>query len=325
MDLTDSWAKSLRAAGRSHRTIDSYLEDLDYFTLWQSGVEPQRDGRRHELANDLRMEHPIEDATRDDIAGFLVWCRDVRRLADATIARRYRGLQQFYKWLLADGEIDADPMANMKPPTIAPTMPPITSADDMEKLLKACRGELADGGQRRRNNNGTKLVEFETRRDTALVTMLATTGVRASEIMGLELADVNLDADTFTVTGKGNRSRTLAIVPEASAALDRYLRVRRRHQHADDPALWVGRKGRMTTAGLRQLLERRCADAGIDPINPHRFRHTFAHRAKVAGMSDENLMAVAGWNSHQMLDRYGRAAKQERAQAAHRQMFEGKS
>jgi site-specific recombinase XerD len=286
-----------------------------------AGIDPPRDVRRHQLANELRKSHPIEDADRAQIEGFLVWCRDERGLADATVARRFRGLQQFFKWLLQEQEIAADPMATMKPPTVVDKPPPITSDEDMVALMKACRGELANGGQRRRNNNGTKLVEFETRRDTAIVTMLATTGVRASEIMGLDVADLNLDAERFTVIGKGNRMRSVALVTETLEAIDRYLRVRRHHQFADLPALWLGRKGKMTTAGLRQLLERRCADAGIDPINPHQFRHTFAHRAKVAGMTDENLMAVAGWRSSQMLGRYGRAATEERAQAAHRQMF----
>ncbi|GAG51688.1 unnamed protein product, partial [marine sediment metagenome] len=185
--------------------------------------------------------------------------------------------------------------------------PPIIGDDDMNALLEACRGRLAGGGQRRRNNTGTKLEEFETHRDTAIVTMLRWSGVRAAEIMGLAVADVNLDASTFTVVGKGNRIRTLALVPESASAVDRYLRTRRRHQHADHPALWIGRKGPMSSSGLRQLLERRCADAGIEPINPHRFRHTFAHAAKVRGMSDEGLMQVAGWQSPQMLHRYGRA------------------
>jgi site-specific recombinase XerD len=325
MDLTDSWARSLRAAGRTHRTIDSYLEDVDYFTLQMSDVEPQRDGRRHELANELRMEHPVEDASRADVEEFLVWCRDTRGLADATVARRFRSLQQFFRWLDAENEIEVNPMERMKPPTVVDKPPPIISDDDMAKLMKACRGELADGGQRRRNNTGTKLVEFEIRRDTAMLTLLATTGVRASEIMGLDVTDINFDAETFTVLGKGNRIRSVAIVPEAVEAADRYLRTRRHHRLADDPALWIGRKGRMTTDGLRQILERRCADAGIDPINPHRFRHTFAHKAKMSGMTDENLMAVAGWQSSQMLGRYGRAATEQRAQAAHRKMYEGES
>jgi len=73
------------------------------------------------------------------------------------------------------------------------------------------------------------------------------------------------------------------------------------------------------------MLRRRSEDAGIKRINAHAFRHTFAHQSKVHGMTDENIMAVAGWQSSQMLQRYGRAATEERAQAAHREMFGGDS
>ena len=87
--------------------------------------------------------------------------------------------------------------------------------------------------------------------------------------------------------------------------------------------LWLGARGPLSTSGLRQMLERRCHQAGIDPINAHRIRQTFAHEAKVRGMNDDELMAVAGWTSPQMLHRYGRSAVAERARAAHRKAFEG--
>lgn len=322
MDITDSWARSLRAAGRSQRTILAYIGDADYFTLHLAGEEPDRARTTplHDFCNELRRDHPLEDATRGDVEAFMVWCRD-RGLADATVARRYRSLQQLYRWLDEEGEVDVSPMARMKPPRVVDTMPPIIPDAVMEKLLASCRGELADGGQRRRNNTGTRLVEFEVRRDTAIVTMLRWSGVRSDEIMGMTVDALNLDAGVFTVIGKGSRLRNVALVAESADAADRYLRVRARHPSAKLSALWVGRKGAMTNSGLAQMLERRCADAGIEPINPHRFRHTFAHMAKVRGMTDEDLMQVAGWQSLQMLGRYGRAASAERAQASHRKLF----
>ena len=77
----------------------------------------------------------------------------------------------------------------------------------------------------------------------------------------------------------------------------------------------------MTDSGLRQLLERRCHDAGLEPINAHRFRHTFAHRAKTRRMADDALMQVAGWRSPQMVQRYGASAAAERAREQHRKLF----
>ena len=321
------WTRSLRAAGRSQRTLDAYTEDVDMLTLHRGGIEPGKNVHRPSTAATLRSQQPIEDATRGDIEAFLVWCRDVRGLADATIARRFRSLQQFYGWLHDHGEIESNPMAKMKPPKVVDSPPPIIADDDMAKLIEACAGKLSDGGVRRKvtKSGRSPIDDFEIRRDTALVEIMRTTGVRCAEVMNLAVADVNLDAGTFRVVGKGNRIRTIALVGTARSALDSYLLSRRRHNRADHPALWLSRKGPLSHSGLAQMLRRRCEDAGIGRINPHAFRHTFAHHAKVAGMTDESLMAVAGWQSPQMLHRYGRSASEERAQAEHRRLFGSES
>jgi integrase len=72
--------------------------------------------------------------------------------------------------------------------------------------------------------------------------------------------------------------------------------------------LWLGKKGAMTDSGVRQRLERRAAEAGIENLHPHRFRHTFAHRWLVEGGQKQDLMRIAGWRSREMLGRYGAGA-----------------
>lgn len=294
MDILASWTRSLRSAGRSPATIDAYLNDARHLTTHLGDLS-------------------LLDATRGDIEGFLVACRD-KGLSDATVARRYRSLVQLYRWLEEEEEIDKSPMAKMRPPKVVDQPPAFPTDDEVSRLLAAC-------GDRTKTLNG-RHGKFERDRDTALVLILATTGVRASEVIGLEVADVHLDAATFTVTGKGGRRRTLSLVPQTAEAVDRYLRSRARHPRAGDtPRLWIGVKGPLTDSGLRQMLERRSIDAGLEPINPHAFRHRFAHLAKTRGLSDENLMALAGWQSPQMLQRYGRAAQAERARDAHLRTF----
>ena len=322
MDLLDTWKRALKAQGKAASTIVNYRTDADWLTFHVAGLEPGSVDRVS-AAREARIAHPIEDTKRTDIEDFIVASFD-RGLADATVARRYRSLQQMFGYLEDIGELSENPMAKMKPPKMGDTEPPIISDDDMAKLLEACAGKLANGGQRRRINlKANKLHEFEVRRDVALVEILRTTGVRASELMNLAVADINLDAQTFRVIGKGRRIRNIAIPAPAGTAIDRYGLVRRHHKNTEHPAFWLARKGPLTTSGLAQMLRRRCADAGIDKINPHAFRHTFAHNAKVHGMSDEDLMSTAGWRSPQMLQRYGRAASEERAQAALRKMYDG--
>jgi integrase len=102
------------------------------------------------------------------------------------------------------------------------------------------------------------------------------------------------------------------IGPQTGIAIDRYLRARRSHRLADSAALWLGSGGR--TYGYHALhVGLRARQAGIDDPHPHLLRHTFATRWKARRGSDDGLMAVAGWSSRGMIDRYAGAAAAERA------------
>jgi site-specific recombinase XerD len=282
--LLPSWELHLRALNRSPKTLVTYLEAARQLArfLSDSGMPTQ--------AANIHREH---------IEAFLVHLQETR--SASTAANRYRSLRQLFRWLEEDGEVPSSPMARMRPPGVEEKAIPVIPAEDLRALLRACRGQ-----------------DFDARRDTALILLFLDTGARLSEVADLELDDLDLyRSGTLLVRGKGSRERVLKVGPKTSKAVDRYLRIRGRHTDAESRWLWLGKRGHLTGSGIAQMLRRRCAQAGIDTINPHQFRHTFSHSWLAAGGGEQDLMMLTGWKSREMLARYGASTAAERARDTH--------
>ncbi len=146
---------------------------------------------------------------------------------------------------------------------------------------------------------------------------MAETGMRAGEVINLTVADVDLVRGLVTVRrGKGGKGRVAPFGPHTARAIDRYLRARRAHRLADTAALWLGDRGKeLAYFGLRNTLQYRAELAGLKGFHVHLMRHTAAARWLAAGGSEGGLMAVAGWSTRDMIDRYTRATAAERAAA----------
>lgn len=286
-ELIPSWRRALRAENKSPRTIESYELAATQLAAYLTGQ-----GRSTRLPD-------IGHADIQDYIGLVLETR-----ASATAKQRFASLQQFFRWALEEGEIDRNPFDRMKRPRVSEKPVPIVTPEERAALLKA-----AAAGPR-----------FEALRDTAIIRTLSNTGMRLGELVGLRLTDLDLDRELVTVLGKGRKIRTLSLGTKTVAALDRYRRERSRHRLATTPALWLGLRGPMTASGVAQILARHSATAGLDRIHPHQLRHTFAHAWIAAGGPETDLCRIMGWDSPQMLARYGASAASERARDIHRRL-----
>jgi site-specific recombinase XerD len=273
-----------RGAVGSTRTATLYGEILELFSQW---LENQ--GHRGGLATVKRR-----DASS--------WFAEQRAagLSGNTIRNRWVALRSFFKWLTDEEEIEENPLAKLTVPKPDVPPPDVLTVDELAALLKACAG-----------------ASFKNRRDFALVRLMAGTGLRVSEVAAIQAEDIDLAHRILVVPrGKGDRKRMVRIDPETAASLDRYQRVRARHRLARLEGYWIGHRGVFGAKGIRTMLATRSEEAGIRPVNPHQLRHTYAHLWLQRGGNEGDLQMLGGWESPQVMRRYGSALARDRALAA---------
>jgi integrase/recombinase XerC len=285
--LLDSFTLALEAEGKSPKTVENYSRAVVAFARWL---------REHDQADD------VTTVRADDVRGWLVGLKGT--VSPSTEYRNYSGCRQFFAWCAREGELEVSPMVNVRPPKVPEPRTVMLTADQMCALLADCSGK-----------------DFVSRRDTAIVMVLADTGMRRAELSALAVDDVDLRARVAYVVGKGRRPRTVPFGAKTAQALDRYLRLRRQHAMADRPSLWLAEKGRgvLTHDGIRQMLHRRGESIGVR-VHAHMFRHGFADAWLRSGGSPNDLQELAGWRSPQMVNRYAAANRAERAREAYRRL-----
>lgn len=283
--LASSWQLALRAQRKSPQTLKTYGDGVRFYLTWCD-------------------ENEAPPLKRSSLSTWTAHLLD-EGAAASTARSRQLGVRRFAAWLAEEGEIDADPFIGIKSPKLDERVVEPLSDQDLKALIRACA--VSKGAEPK--------VALRHRRDEAIIRLMFETGARAGEVVALQLDDVDLAAGTVTIRrGKGGKGRSVPIGPDASLAIDRYLRLRRHHRLAHGQDLWLGDRGkRFSYDALHKTLRDRADAAGLAGFHPHRLRHTAAHRWLAAGGSESGLMAVAGWTRPDMLMRYTKAQASARA------------
>jgi site-specific recombinase XerD len=300
--LVPSWRLALESANKSPKTIKSYTASVRSLA---------------KFLHDHDMPDDIDKVASDHIRAFLLAERE--RTSPAFAQQQYRNLHVYFRWIETEGErLEPNPMARVEKPSVPEVVKPFFTEAEITALLRTCNGQ-----------------DFEARRDAAIIRILVDTGARVSGLAGLRFSaedddktDVFLQLRRLRVTPKSGDQWWIPIGRRTATAIDRYLRARARHRRASSPWLWLGvrsgdRGDHFTDTGIRQMLERRGKQAGIQNVNPHRFRHTFADKWLELGGNVDDLMNVAGWRSITMPLKYAKGRGIARAAAAHDRLSPG--
>jgi integrase/recombinase XerD len=254
--------------GLSRNTLEAYRSDLQQFGefLGRRGLDP--------LA-----------VAPNDLAAFvseLAEGHDGRSpVAPATLQRKIACLRSFYRHLRRDQILAEDPTSELRPPRSRARLPKVLTRDEVARLLAQPRGS-----------------DPPALRDRALLETMYACGLRASEAIGLELSELDLESGILRARGKGSKER---IVPIGSKAIDTLRTYIERGRPAlvgirDEPHVFVNQRGAgLSRQGLYKIVQRHAKSAGLeDRMSPHTLRHTFATHLLAGGCDLRSLQEMLG-------------------------------
>jgi integrase/recombinase XerD len=238
--------------GFSENTVAAYRNDLSQLADF-ARTEAARKGEQASWA----------DFDRQRILSYLLQLQE-KRYAETTRARKIAAARSFFKFLVSEGIVKKDPTENMESLNVGRSLPRPISVDQVRALL----------------DQPARQSTPEARRDSAMLQLLYASGMRVSELVSLNVSDVNTTDGDVRCLGKGNKERIIPIHAKAAGIVQDYIlegrpRLRRRDS---EQALFLNRRGeRLTRQGFWQILKEYARAAGIDAeVTPHTLRHSFA-------------------------------------------------
>jgi integrase/recombinase XerC/integrase/recombinase XerD len=252
------------------KTRRAYGVDLAQLAEWAAG----RDLAPHDLSH-RELRH---------FAGVV----SERGAMKSTVARKLAAIRTFYRHLVERGELQANPAELVSSPTKDSYLPKVLKQDDVAELLERIPG-------------GTPL----DLRDRAILELAYAAGLRAEELVNLDLDSLDADSEEVRVEGKGGRTRVVPVGEHAWRALDRYLaRGRTVLDSGASPALFLSKTGkRLSTSDVRRRLRLQTRRAGI---SPHTLRHSFATHLLEGGADLRTIQELLGHSSISTTQTYTR-------------------
>ena len=265
--------------GGQSNTLEAYRNDLNQFIQFAHGRLDSLDG----------VEGPGADGWRkvdlELLVEYVSNLRDKKGYRNATTARKVASLKSFFSFLTDEGVISDNPTEFLTSPRVGRSLPKFLTEEETERLLKQpAKKASADG-----------------LRDLAMMEVLYATGLRVSELVSLNLQDVNLQEGYLRCLGKGSKERIVYIYPQAVGVLSRYVEDGRTRLQAtrEEWAIFLNRRGeRLTRQWVWTMIKGYAEDANIDKaITPHTLRHSFATHMLKGGASLRHVQALLGHSS----------------------------
>ena len=277
--------------GYASNTIVAYRNDLTQF---------------HDFVADTCHRSAWREVTEEDLASYLDWLRMDLEYATATVARKVAAVKSFFHHLASLGALPGDPTKEMDSPRVRKYTPVSLSESEVEQLLRAPL-----------QSNGARSL-----RDAALLELLYATGMRVSEIVNLDLDQIDLEhGSVHCVARNRHKDRVLPFYRRAAEALHGYLIKGRPSLVRDneEPALFLNHRGqRLTRQGLWLIIKRYVKQTGIKTtVTPHTLRHSFARHMLNGGADVHKVQGLLGHANVSTTQVYTQSQVREAYEEAH--------
>ena len=284
MQNADSFLQFLAAEKRlSPNTLAAYRNDLRQFEEYLAAR--QHDPLGNGSTNGTSVVAPADPTTasREQVAGFFLSLREDKGYSAATIARKMAAVKSLFHYLSKQGFVKTNPTADIGSPEVKKPLPRAISVDDVDRLL------------RQAEKKGTP----EGLRDRAMLHLLYATGMRVSEVVTLDLNDLDFERAAVRCVGRGLRVRSLPVDPKSLIVLRDYLeRGRPQLLRPGSPtsALFLNHRGqRLTRQGFWLIMKAVARESGVTAeVTPHTLRHSFAAHKLSDGLALPKLRELLG-------------------------------